>query len=531
MRGLGKFAFLLVVLSVWLAFVQPASANTFCVPTYSAACPASGINEAEPDLNAALSAYGADGNPDKVIIAPGTLTATDSFTATGNDPLEIIGSGREKTFLTSSASGGTYVLNLGGNNRTITVKDLAVVVPTSFDVGAAVGETADHFESVDLITRNEDSFGVYNPTGGSTFKDIRVFGQNGASFGGVFYQQSYCLTGGITFSDIQVSDAQYGLVWNCPDTNPVTVNRAHFTGADAAIQVSDGALVSVTNSLIESGEGSPIRAFNFVNKPTTLNLNHLTVVATGDPNQPAIHAWVDTVASPTQNINLTLENSIISGFTSPWHLEAPIDQSKGNVILNANYTATDSAGTTNGQAFVTNSNIPFGVPHFVGFDDFHLAAGSPGIDQGDPTTSLPDTDLDGKFRPVDGNADGVAVRDLGAYEFQPTCADDPAFCPPADKTAPKISKVKFSFKRRKGGTLKLRLSEASTVRVTFTPVPKKSKPKRKKVKLTRKAKAGNLTLKIGKRKLGSGRYKLTITATDKAGNKSKTVTRKVRVRV
>ncbi|HNH87517.1 MAG TPA: hypothetical protein PLE93_10475, partial [Solirubrobacterales bacterium] len=49
-----------------LALAGPAAANNFCVPTYSADCPASGTNEAEPDLNAALSAYGSDGNPDRV---------------------------------------------------------------------------------------------------------------------------------------------------------------------------------------------------------------------------------------------------------------------------------------------------------------------------------------------------------------------------------------------------------------------------------------------------------------------------------
>ena len=515
-----------------LALAGPAAANNFCVPTYSADCPASGTNEAEPDLNAALSAYGSDGNPDRVIIAPGTQTSTGSFKAPGNDPLEIIGSGRDKTFLTSSATGNTYVLDLtSGSNRAVTVKNLAVVVPTSFSTGAAVSESADRFESVDLISRNNGSSGVYNPTGGSSFSDVRAFGQNGAGFGGVFYQQSQCGTGPITFERIHITDASSGLIWNCPEANPVTVDRARFTGVGAAISVSDGALVSVTNTLVESGEGAPIRAFSAANKVTTLNLDHLTMVATGDPNQPAIRAQVNGVASPTKDIEISIGNSIISGFANSWSLEAPVDSVKGNVSLDASFLASDSDGLTAGESFVTGANnlALGGEAIFAAADDFRLATGSVVIDAGDPAATLPDHDLDGEPRPVDGNADLVPVGDLGAYEYQPTCEEDPTFCP-VDATAPRISKVSFASSPGRGSSLRLKISEAATVKAVFTPLSKRGRPKRGKVKLSRKARAGSLTIKLGKRKLKPGRYRLTLQAADKAGNKSKMITRKVRVK-
>ena len=60
--------------------------------------------------------------------------------------------------------------------------------------------------------------------------------------------------------------------------------------------------------------------------------------------------------------------------------------------------------------------------------DLRLQSGSPCIDKGNnyidyyPTVPgfqpLPDTDLDGNWRIVDGNHDGTAIVDMGAYEYQ-----------------------------------------------------------------------------------------------------------------
>lgn len=59
-------------------------------------------------------------------------------------------------------------------------------------------------------------------------------------------------------------------------------------------------------------------------------------------------------------------------------------------------------------------------PLFVnsGQGDYHLRAGSPAIDSGTNTSAgLPEKDFDRNTRILDGNGDGIAVVDLGAYEF------------------------------------------------------------------------------------------------------------------
>ena len=50
--------------------------------------------------------------------------------------------------------------------------------------------------------------------------------------------------------------------------------------------------------------------------------------------------------------------------------------------------------------------------------DYHLQQGSPSIDAGDNMTSnLPDTDIDGNPRILDGDGNGTVIIDMGVYEF------------------------------------------------------------------------------------------------------------------
>jgi hypothetical protein len=60
-------------------------------------------------------------------------------------------------------------------------------------------------------------------------------------------------------------------------------------------------------------------------------------------------------------------------------------------------------------------------PLFVNLDggDFQLAAGSPCIDAGDDSFAVEAVDLLGQPRVMDGDRDGVAHIDMGAYEFNP----------------------------------------------------------------------------------------------------------------
>jgi hypothetical protein len=93
------------------------------------------------------------------------------------------------------------------------------------------------------------------------------------------------------------------------------------------------------------------------------------------------------------------------------------------VLLNNCWYGNTNAnfpGVTLGPTEITNRN-----PQFANLSarDCHLLASSPCVDAASPNFT-PATDLDGLARPLDGNQDGVAVCDIGAYEAVPVVWKD-----------------------------------------------------------------------------------------------------------
>jgi len=118
----------------------------------------------------------------------------------------------------------------------------------------------------------------------------------------------------------------------------------------------------------------------------------------------------------------TLNNCILWGNTA---------SSSGNEIYiydlgsscTLNYSCVDNTGYGGYAGNIDDSNnCIHSVPQFVDAanGDYHLQPTSPCIDAGDNSLvpSGVTTDLDGNQRIVDGDNDGVATVDIGAYEYQ-----------------------------------------------------------------------------------------------------------------
>ncbi|MGI6496830.1 MAG: choice-of-anchor Q domain-containing protein [Kiritimatiellia bacterium] len=120
---------------------------------------------------------------------------------------------------------------------------------------------------------------------------------------------------------------------------------------------------------------------------------------------------ISTKLNSTDGVGLTIGNGQVRNCIFA-HNYAGI--SLANVRKNGGSIAYSMSDTT-----VSGTGNIVATPSFVDFDnnDFHLALGSAGIDQGNDYATITN-DLDGVARPLDGDADGTPATDMGCYEFK-----------------------------------------------------------------------------------------------------------------
>lgn len=492
---------LIAALAAAGAFPAAAHANTYCVDT---------TPECNND-NLALALYAASQNPglDRVEIGPGEYKAAGGFAyqAGQDNPVEIVGSG-DTTILRASSlnAGGSTTLTLSGAGSS--VRELAIELPPD---NSSYGLTVKHATAEDVTVRRMASKGVGVVAQTATLRRMDV---DGGQLGALVAE------GTIESSRI-VGTIGVRVVTGA---TPAAIRHSYVEGSDIALQAFL-ARAAVSDSALVGGYGGGAEAHDQGSStPAEIDATHVTLVTRGGATGAAARSLGPGGAT------VRLRNSVVTGFDEavaraevpPGHAEIEVDHSvlpPGPAVAGVDETTVLRLVD---PGFV---NAPGG--------DFTLVAGSPALDAGAPLAGPGAVDILGRPRAADGDADGSALPDPGAFE-RPAPApaggggDDGGgpvpgggdASPAIDTRAPVIAGLRVRHRR-----IRFALDEAARVTVK---VSRRGEVLRR---VRRDAAAGTVTVRLPRRAVRlPGRYRVTVRAIDAAGNAALPVRAAFRVR-
>jgi len=357
---------------------------------------------------------GEDGNP----IANGTPVAfTTSFGRFPTDPyINTTTNGKATATLVSSDQVGTAIVTVstGSKYAEIAVEFTGMIENMNTgewynSINVAVSEARDG----DTIIVNP---GTYNETI-SMKSGVKIYGAgaevtviSGDGSGPVVTASGVEIMGNAVISGFTITggNADHGAgiyIHNASPTvenNIVTANSATFFGGGICIE---GGLPTIRNNVIVSNSAAVFGGGMYVANGSPAIINN-TIIG----NSAAISGGgiFNLRGSPIIGNNIIANNTAFSSGGIHNHDGSPISDYNnvwGN-IPDDYYNLTPGAHDIHQDPLLDN---PSG-------GNYRLLTSSPCIDAGDPATP-PSSDLDGNPRPIDGNGDGQAVVDIGAYEL------------------------------------------------------------------------------------------------------------------
>ena len=431
MRGPVAAVAVLVAFAAWPA-ASSAAEQTFCVD--DPGC--SGTPEAS--VAAALAAAQANGpERDRIRVGPGTFPAAGSLTDSPTNPVLIEGAGETFTTLTRSPVMNASVLVL--SNAQSNVSKLGVHIPagqTGMNGIVLVGGASADRVFVSSPPALTDATGVVVGNGSALRESaIGLPNTTAAANDGIVTRDDAVVESGFVQATRGVLIERSGtLVRGVRILAGIGVEFVGFTSADATATVEN---TQVTGTEPPAPADVAIKATGpDATHSVTLSARHVTLVGPGGGN--GFWASGESAASnPTATLNVL--DSVVRGYTADLRASAGV---MGNASLSIDDSAFDFSKVTSNNLMKATINPG---PHNLslsGFDpglidvrgDMRPAFDSALVDRGVPggllsTESPFDLALQGRL--VDGNGDGTARRDMGAFEYQRAAPEVTAAAAPA----------------------------------------------------------------------------------------------------
>jgi len=321
-----------------------------------------------------------------IINLSGSTLILSSVTVTGNSAdyrsggIAVSGTGTFTNILVSgnSAPNGGGI----GNSGTLTLSNSTISSNLVSTSGGGITNTGTFtLENVTLSdnTANNSGGGIYINAGDVTLNDVTFSGNTANSVGGGIGNAGTLVITNSIFTDNEAGWG--GGIWNF---NPATLTN-----------------VTLSSNTASNG-GGIYNAGTLTITNCTIAYNVATATGGGIEN---------TAAGST-----TLRNTIVSNNVSGGNCNGAIT-SEGCNLEDADSCSFQQTGDLFNTDPLLGTLQDNGGPTYT----HALQSGSPAIDAGNNASS-PATDQRGIARPQDGNGDGVAVCDIGAFEVPGTTA-------------------------------------------------------------------------------------------------------------
>jgi PKD domain len=384
-----------------LALAGGARANEFCV------APATGCaGGQQPTLQAGLDAAAASLGPDTVRLTAGVVNGPGAYNpANPDNTVTLVGAGRDATFVTSTAAGYALDIRNNGTVTDLTVRQPSPVVPGQF--GTLIVGTADRVGFI-----STDSNGSVSVQG--TARHIVGTGST-----------AFAITG--TIEDSQFTGMSLATWTSASVVRRVrSIGPSPVYGQNSSLVISSSLFVSTDpNGTVAGFSPSPV-----ANSQATVVLSNVTFIGAGGAGCVGIAASSNNFYSSPDDYaveNVTVANSIVRNCATTLSRDSTGGHRTANLtVFNSDLDLSPAAVMQSGAGTLTagpgDGNLN-SDPLFVGLStlEYLLRASSPLVDRGLTNLVSPNessTDLDGDPRVVDGNGDGTAKRDVGAFEYQ-----------------------------------------------------------------------------------------------------------------